>query len=103
MSQVSQKEAVYSAVISTLGDSFTPNTTLNLTKEQRSEIQTKVASALTAGTVSFRKPEMLQNAEYVKTYVIGLVSNWVRRDPRFKPAIVTKAPEATVESSATAE
>ncbi len=100
MSQTSQKEAVYSAVLSTLGDTFVPNSPLNLTKEQRTAIQTKVATALTSGTVAFRKPEMLANAEYVKTYVIGLVSNWVRRDPRFQalPASATPA-----ETSASAE
>lgn len=99
MSQISQKEAVYAAVLDVLGDTFVSNSPLKLTKEQRIAIQNKVTAALTTGNVAFRNPEKLKNAEYVKTYVIGLVSNWVRRDPRFKAAVAAAVSSASSANS----
>jgi hypothetical protein len=85
---MSQVDAVYAAAVETLIDNgvfFVEGETVIhdvITSEIRATIRGKVAGMLLAGTVSFSKPEKLQDEKFLKTYVSGLVTNWFNKDKR---------------------
>lgn len=78
MSTMSQKDGVFKAVVSVLGnDEF--DGAVELSKDQKA----KVTAILFEG---FRKGEITLDAEYddtkMKHYIGGLINNWMRRDKR---------------------
>ena len=87
---LSQKEAVFNAVINVMGDhegEYTPS------KDERNSIISIVTESFMAGEVSFSEEAQAKydSADKVKTYVGGLVNNWLRKDKRLNGGIKYQA------------
>lgn len=83
-----QKEAVFSAVCSVLGqDSF--DSAVELTKDERATVIEMVCEGFSAGEVEFSEAAQQKYAEpsKLKTYTNGLVSNWLRKDKRLNGGV----------------
>lgn len=81
-----QKDAVYEAVTSVLaenGISFEDGTDVkpHMTRELRSQVSMILIAGFTSGKIDYSGD--LPDESGLKEYVSGLVSNWVRKDPRF--------------------
>jgi hypothetical protein len=74
---MSQKDAVFSAVTSVLGN--TPDSKVELSKEQRAQVNMIVFEGFRSLTIGLDKT--FDDAE-LKSYVSGLTSNWLRKDTR---------------------
>lgn len=86
MSKVmSQREAVYSAICS-----VTENTEFDgqveLSKEEKEQVYGMLTEGFRSGTIHFEDTpsnrEKLSTPSKLNAYVSGLVSNWLRKDPR---------------------
>jgi hypothetical protein len=85
MSQVTQKEAVHSAVLSVLSEN---NVTVNegedfsahITRELRAQITNILVEGFNSGNISLDKPRASDSD--LRTYCSGLISNWLRKDGR---------------------
>lgn len=80
---MSQADAVHSAVLSTLG---IIEGKVELTKEQRSQVHEAVFLMFQSGETGFRETESnkakLADADALRSYITGLVSNHLRKDKR---------------------
>ena len=78
---MTQKEAVFSAVSEVLG-SFSGSA--ELSTEQRKEVINSIMSGFTSGSVelSSEAASKYDTDAKLKSYTQGLVSNWLRKDPR---------------------
>ena len=93
MSQISQKEAVFSAVSAVLqqnGIAFEPGTNVAslMTRELRAQVNQRLLASFKSGTV---KLDREYNDADLKAYVSGLQSNWLRKDTRFNSGGTVKA------------
>ena len=84
MSQMSQKEAVFSAVTSVFsenGVSFAEGSNAGslLTKELRSQVNAILFQGFKSGSI---QAERTYSDSELKAYVSGLQSNWIRKDKR---------------------
>jgi hypothetical protein len=84
--QVSQKEAVFNAVISVFAHnnvSFVPgssNALSLMTPSMRSQVNLVLVDGLTDGTISLSKTGM--SASEIRAYASSLQSNWLKKDSR---------------------
>ncbi len=81
-----QKDAVYQAVTSVLsenGHSFEDGMDIKglMTREIRAQVSAILIAGFQKGTIDYSGD--LPDESGLKEYVSGLVSNWVRKDPRF--------------------
>jgi len=78
---LNQKESVFQAVLSTIGEFDGP---VSLTKEQRSEVVDVVTQSILSGDTEFSDAAKAKydTEQKTRTYVIGLVNNWLRKDTR---------------------
>jgi len=74
---MSQKEAVFAAVCAVIGS--TPDGKVELSKEQRTQVNMIVFEGFRAQTVGLDRD--FTDAD-LKKYVSGLTSNWLRKDTR---------------------
>lgn len=83
MSKLTQKEAVFQAV-NKFGT--VENNQAELTSDQRNQVVDHVVEGFQEGTVDMKDTESnrekLNNPEKLKSYVVGMVSNWLRKDTR---------------------
>jgi hypothetical protein len=103
MSKLSQKEAVYSAVTSVLGEnniSVSEGTDVStlMTRELRSQVNQILFESFRSGTVQLDRE--FSDTD-LKAYVSGLQSNWLRKDKRLNGnvAYAAKNPGSRVGSS----
>lgn len=79
---VTQKDAVLKAI--------TKFGKAGLTEEAKAKIYAHLERDFKAGKIELRPTEAnlnkLADAKLLRLYVIGLVSNWIRKDPRLKKA-----------------
>lgn len=74
-----QKEAVFLAISALFGTtSFTGK--VELTPDQRKDVQAELIQGFKDGTIQFDGP--IPEEAKLKSYVSGLVSNWLRKDKR---------------------
>lgn len=81
MSKVSQKEAVFQAMINVMGEQdgvYVP------TKEQRAQVNLILFEGFKAGTIEI---EGTKSDSDLKGYVSGLQSNWLRKDKRLNGGV----------------
>lgn len=94
---ISQKEAVFNAVVSLYvqtGQTFVEGNKIELSKEERATVTAMVVAGINAGDVVFSDEALLKHntPEKVKSYVSGMVGNWLTKDTRlnggdkYKPA-----------------
>jgi hypothetical protein len=107
--QMKQRDAVYSAITSTLEDagiSFEDGMDVStvLTPELRKSAHAIVTEGFTSGKIAFESNasnnEKLANPAKLNSYVSGLISNWVRKDKRLNGDVsyVAKNPGSRVGS-----
>ena len=102
---MTQKDAVFSAISQILASnniSFNPNSTnvaTLLTRELRSQVNARLVADFNAGAVELSDDakSKLNDTAALRAYISGLVSNWLRKDPRLNGGTVL----ATSTSSAT--
>jgi len=75
MSKTTQKEAVFQTVTSFYGDKFENGMSHN--KEDKSAIVTSLVESFEAGNIEIKSEQ-----ENVRTYMIGLLNNHLRKDTR---------------------
>ena len=94
---LSQKEAVFNAVINVCGTKDS-NTVYNPSREERARINAILVEGFKSGTIEISKH--FEDAE-LKAYVSGLQSNWLRKDKRLNGGTVymAKNPGSRVGSS----
>lgn len=82
MSKMTQKEAVYQAVVNVVGDfdggAATP------TKEQRSQVNQILFEGFRSGSIELDRE---YSDTELKAYVSGLQSNWLRKDGRLNGGV----------------
>ena len=92
---LNQKESVFQAVTSVLEEAGqSVDGAVNLTKEQRSQVVSLVTDSITTGDTEFSDSAKTKydTPEKVRSYTVGLVNNWLRKDKRlnggeaYKPA-----------------
>lgn len=100
MSTQSQKEAVYTAVVSVLSEnniSFSETTDVGslMTRDLRAQVNQILFESFRSGKVSLDKAI---NDTELKAYVSGLQSNWLRKDIRLNGGVkyVSKNPGSRV-------
>ena len=76
MSKISQKEAVYNAILNVIG---TIDGVVSLSREQRSQVNMILIEGFKAGKIELNTE---YNDEELKSYVSGLQANWLRKDKR---------------------
>ena len=96
MSTLTQKEAVYSAVLNVVGEF---EGAASPTKEQRSQINQILVEGFKSGTITYDGE--LPDDTKLKAYVSGLQSNWLRKDKRLNGGVayVPKNPGSRAGSS----
>ena len=79
MSQITQKTAVVNAVKQILGSSYDPTRSVSelLTSDQKKTVVDQVTQGIIDGDVAYNKDT--GNANAVRTYVSGMVSNHIRK------------------------
>ncbi len=77
---IRQKEAVYLEVVKYFGNEFKIG--IKPTDEQHAAITHILAEGFVSGTIAHRHPAKVVNMEMATQYSKGLLSNWLRRDPR---------------------
>lgn len=80
MSAINQKEAVYLKVTEFFGADFKPG--MKPTDEQHKAITAIIAEGFVSGSIKHRTPAKVATMEQALVYSKGLLSNWLRRDPR---------------------
>ena len=80
---MTQEEAVYQAVINVCGEqeeAYAPS------KEERAQITNILVEGFSSGRIAFKDTESnrakLASDKALRSYVSGLQSNWLRKDPR---------------------
>jgi len=88
---MNQRESVYNAVVTTLknkGINFEKGdvAATMLSKEDHAQVRNIIKQGFTDGTVEFKSTESnaskLNNPTELNKYVVGLVNNWLRKDPQ---------------------
>lgn len=81
---MNQKEAVYQAVINTIG---LPDDgcAVGATKEQRAVLNNILCEGFKAGSISY--DGAIPEDKELRAYVSGLVSNWLRKDNRLNGGV----------------
>jgi hypothetical protein len=84
---LSQKEAVFAAVKSVFaqsGRTFTEGSKVSLSKEERATVTQIVVAGISNGDVAFSSEAATKydTAEKLKSYVAGMVGNWLTKDTR---------------------
>jgi hypothetical protein len=84
---MSQKEAVFSAISSVFaqsGRTFTDGEAVELSKEERATVTQIVCSGISSGDVAFSTDAATKynTPEKLKSYVSGMVGNWLTKDKR---------------------
>ena len=104
MSQGKQKDAVFSAVTSVLGEAGITvaegdNFANHLTREFRAQVTNILVEGFARGTISLDKS--FEDEAALRTYCSGLTSNWLRKDPRLNGGVkyVAKNPGSRVGST----
>ena len=86
MSQLTQREAVFQTVRSTLKTAFKNHAKVTLSDEQRKTVSESLMKDFKAGKIALKdtpaNQAKLKSPELLKTYISGLINNWLRRDPR---------------------
>ena len=85
----SQKDAVYSTVKSVLaehGVNHEDYTQVDMSKEMKSQCISILVTGFEQGEIELKSPQ-----ENLKSYVNGLLNNWLRKDKRFNGGVVYKA------------
>ena len=79
---MNQRESVYSAVVAVKGN---VSGKVELTTEERARVVGLVCEAFDAGEVTFKETDANKNKladeKELRKYVVGLVNNWLRKDP----------------------
>lgn len=92
---LNQKESVFQAVTSVLEEAGqSVDGKVSLTKDQRSQVVTLVTESINSGDTEFSDAAKAKydTTEKVRSYTVGLVNNWLRKDKRlnggeaYKPA-----------------
>jgi hypothetical protein len=78
---LNQKESVFQAVLSVAGEF---EGAVQLSKEQRSEVVDLVTASILSGDTEFSADAKAKHdtEQKVRTYCVGLVNNWLRKDTR---------------------
>lgn len=106
---MTQKDAVFSAVTQILASnnvSFQSGSTdvsTLLTRELRAQINTRLETDFRSGSVEMSddaKSKLNDTAE-LRAYISGLVSNWVRKDPRLNGGTTVATTSTTTVSAKT--
>jgi hypothetical protein len=104
MSTQTQKEAVFTAVSSVLGEAGIQvnegdNFATHLTRELRSQVTNILVEGFNSGSISLDKS--FSNESDLRTYCSGLTSNWLRKDLRMNGGMkyVAKNPGSRVGST----
>jgi hypothetical protein len=84
MTKSSQKEAVFNAVTHVLGVEFPDTGAVELSKEQRAQVNMILFEGFRAGTIELDRE--FTDTE-LKAYVSGLQSNWLRKDKRLNGGV----------------
>ncbi len=87
---MTQKDAVFNTVSTFLKNEVV--TPVKLDEKQHAEVTRLLAEGFVAGTIKHRNPHKVSTMESASIYSKGLLSNWLRRDPRLAG---TPAPAAT--------
>ena len=106
--QVSQKEAVFNAIVNVFNNnnvtfvSGSSNALSLMTASMRSEVNQILVDGLTNGTVALSKSGM--SSSEIRAYASGLQSNWLRKDSRLNGGTassvsVSSSRSATVKST----
>ena len=84
---MNQKDAVFNAVVSVLGS--TPTEAVQLTAEQRAEVIDAVAAGLADSSIDFTEESRAKYSDEasIRRYTAGLISNYLRRDPRLSGGV----------------
>ena len=79
-----QRESVYEAVVTVLGAAYDPSTAVALSADERTQVVGLIVKDIVDGKVDFSDEAAAKydSEAKIKTYVSGLVSNWLRRDER---------------------
>lgn len=90
MSKLTQKEAVYKAVIAVVGEkripvSETGSISSLMTKELRSQVNAILFEGFRNGTIELGKE---YSDSGLKSYVSSVTSNWLRKDKRLNGGVV---------------
>lgn len=75
---MSQKDAVFNAVVNVIGEEF--STPVELNKSQLSEVHEQLVMGFVNGEIPFRSGPPDETT--ARKYVPGLVNNWLRKDTR---------------------
>lgn len=90
MSKMSQKECVFAAVTAFLEENDRLHEIdggLNLSKSDRQTVVGMVCAARDAMELSVEADAKFDTEQKFKTYVIGLVNNWLRKDKRLNGGV----------------
>ena len=96
----SQRDAVYTAIHSVLADhnvEFEDGGDVDsvLDKDMKSAVQAILCEGFKSGAIAFettpQNAEKLASDTKLKSYVSGLVSNWIRKDKRFNGGVTYQA------------
>jgi hypothetical protein len=87
MAKYSQKEVVYSAISAFMHESgrqWDDGDKVDLSPEDRKTITTMIVAAIDVGEMEFSAEARAKHntPEKVRNYSTGLLSNWLRKDPR---------------------
>ena len=95
MSKMNQKDAVFAAVTNVCG---TQEGKYEPTKEQRAQVNNILFAGFQSGKIELEKE---YDEKGLKSYVSGLQSNWLRKDPRLNGNVkyVAKNPGSRVGST----
>jgi hypothetical protein len=83
MSKVTQKEAVYQAVVNVTGFDGSEGP-IEISKEQRAQVNSILFEGFKSGTIELDREYTDSD---LKAYISGLQSNWLRKDKRLNGGI----------------
>lgn len=88
MSNLTQRESVFQAICEVLGfDGF--DTVVMLSKDDKAKVNTIVTDAIMAKVVDFSDEARIKysTADKVSGYVNGMITNWLKKDPRLNGGV----------------
>lgn len=88
--KLTQREAVFQAVKAALKSEFKEGAKITLQDNQRGLVVEALVKDFQAKKIDFKdtasNQEKLKSPALLKTYVNGLINNWLKRDPRLNGA-----------------
>lgn len=84
MSKMSQKEAVFQAVVNVKGHSDFSSTPVEMSREERAVVNQILVEGFKSGSVELDRE---YSESELKAYVSGLQSNWLRKDKRLNGGV----------------